>query len=285
MFDVQIKRIHEYKRQLLNVLRGGRAAMTRSAPQPTERLGAARVKIFAGKAAASYSPRQAHHQADPRRRRRWSTTIPIVRDRLKVVFVPELQRVAWPRCIIPAADLSEQISTAGMEASGTGNMKLALNGALTIGTLDGANVEIREHVGDENIFIFGLDHTRCEAAARQRLRRRAPVRDELGRLKRGAGARSRSGVFSRRTIPTATATLVDCPGAARPLHGRRGLRRRMPAARRGLDARCRDPRGLAANGRSLNVAKHGLVLLGPHDPRIRRRKSGHRCRRRKRPRR
>ena len=200
LFDVHIKRIHEYKRQLLNILEAVATYADILDGPGNDRV--PRVKIFAGKAAPSYL--------------RAKLIIKLINDvavvvnseakvgaRLKILFLPNYN-VSLAQVLIPGAELSEQISTAGMEASGTGNMKFALNGALTIGTMDGANIEMLEHVGRDNIFIFGL------------------TADEV--------ARSRQGGFSPRAAIDASPRLTrafelieaghfspDDPGRFRPL--------------------------------------------------------------------
>ncbi|MEO5807432.1 glycogen/starch/alpha-glucan phosphorylase [Devosia sp.] len=190
MFDVQIKRIHEYKRQLLNIIQA--VAEYDEIRAHPERDWVPRVKIFAGKAAPGY----------------WNAKLiiklindvaktinndPSVRGLLKVVFLPNYN-VSLAEVIVPAADLSEQISTAGMEASGTGNMKFMANGAVTIGTMDGANVEMHHEVGEENIVIFGLT---TEEVNDKRARSEVPraAIDASPRLKEVLESIS-SGVFS-----------------------------------------------------------------------------------------
>lgn len=248
IFDVQIKRIHEYKRQLLNIIET--VALYDQIRSHPERDWTPRVKLFAGKAASSYHNAKLVIKLANDVAKRINAD-PAVGDLLKVAFVPNYN-VSLAERMIPAADLSEQISTAGMEASGTGNMKFALNGALTIGTLDGANIEIKDHVGDNNIFIFGL--TADEVAER-----------------RAAGYDPRAVIEGSRELAQAVSAIAsgvfspDDPDRYKGLMG--GLYDHdwfmvaadfdaYTAAQRAVDARWSDP---AAWGRSaiLNVANMG----------------------------
>ena len=191
LFDIQVKRIHAYKRQLLNVLRiiDDYLALVEDGRSPA----APRTYIFAGKAAPGYwfakqviklihnVARVINHDA---RAAGW----------LKVIFLPDY-RVSLAEKILPAADLSEQISTAGTEASGTGNMKMALNGAITMGTLDGANIEIREEIGAENMFTFGLSAAETRAMRLQKSYRPLDYCARFPRIRRVMDRLS-SGLFS-----------------------------------------------------------------------------------------
>jgi starch phosphorylase len=198
LFDVQVKRIHEYKRQLLNVLHVV-ALYNRIRRNPTGPV-PARTVIFGGKAAPGYRVAKLiikliHSVAEA------VNQDPAVGGKLRVAFFPDYN-VKNAQRIFPAADLSEQISTAGKEASGTGNMKFALNGALTIGTLDGANVEIREAVGGDNFFLFGLTAEQVEASRRAGYQpryhydRHADLREALDQIGSGHFSHGDGGLFA-----------------------------------------------------------------------------------------
>jgi glycogen phosphorylase len=197
MFDVQIKRIHEYKRQLLKLLHA--VVLYNRMRRDPDAGHQQRAIIFAGKAAPGYAMAKLIIKLINDVAKTVNSD-PLVGDRLKVLFLPNYG-VSLAERIIPAADLSEQISTAGTEASGTGNMKMALNGALTVGTLDGANIEIREAVGPENFFAFGLTTTevaRIRAAGYDpmaHIRQNPELQQALDMIGSGFFSRDHRGLF------------------------------------------------------------------------------------------
>ena len=259
LFDIQAKRLHEYKRQHLNVLHI-LTLYLRLKRNPQADL-PARTFIFGAKAAPGYFMAKliiklinsvaAVVNNDP-----------AVRDRLKVVFFPDYN-VKNAQHIFPAADLSEQISTAGMEASGTGNMKFSLNGALTIGTLDGANVEIREEVGAENFFLFGLTADQVQDLKSRGYRPReyyeqnAELRGVLDFIASGALAGGDPGLFQPLVDNLLQRRPVPRPGGLPGLHRMPGPGQRAVARPAGVDAQGHPERGA-----------HGQVLLRPIHPRL-----------------
>jgi starch phosphorylase len=226
LFDVQVKRIHEYKRQLLNLLqvvvRYNRIRAEPGAPVVP------RTVIFAGKAAPGYLLAKAVIRLINNVARVVNADR-LVGGRLKVVFLPDYD-VSLAQRIMPAADLSEQISTAGLEASGTGNMKLALNGALTIGTLDGANIEIRDQVGAEHMFIFGLT---AAAVAAERARGYVPAEIVAGDGELAAALEMiDAGYFTPRNADDAKSVVDRLTGDGEPFFVLRDFRAYLEAQAR-----------------------------------------------------
>ena len=219
MFVVQVKRIHEYKRQLLACLQV--ISLYLKLKKHPDLDVVPRVYLFAGQGGRRATPWRSCTSSSSTT---WPTVInsdPVVQGRLAVAFVPNYG-VTLAQSIIPAADLSVQISTAGTEASGTSNMKLALNGALTLGTLDGANVEIRTEVGPENFFLFGLD---TDGVARTPARGIRPPRLHRAQPRPGRGARPHRVGFLQLRRTRTLSTHPPQPAPRRPLSGLRRLRR------------------------------------------------------------
>ena len=222
-----MKRIHEYKRQLLNVLHV--VTLYNRIKDGTPVPPVPRTVIFGGKAAPGYHVAKLiihliNAVGDV------VNSDPAVGDLLKVVFLANY-RVSLAERIFPASELSEQISTAGTEASGTGNMKFALNGALTIGTMDGANIEIRREVGDDNIFIFGLTAEEVAATASgydpwQLYRENEELRRALDMIRDGAFSPGDRRSSRRSSIPCSTAaTATSCSPTTRPTSSARAVSR------------------------------------------------------------